>query len=51
MKSNHLARFIGWFLLCILSLGIGFLWLIPYFMTSNAVFYESLIDSGKNQSA
>jgi uncharacterized membrane protein len=37
------CRFIGWFLLCILSLGIGFLWLIPYAMASNARFYETLI--------
>lgn len=37
-----LCRFIGWFLLCILTLGIGFLWLVPYFATSNARFYESL---------
>jgi len=39
-----LCRFIGWFLLCILSLGIGFLWLIPYFNVSNAKFYEYLIN-------
>jgi uncharacterized membrane protein len=38
-----LCRFIGWFFLCILTLGIGFLWLIPYFMVSNARFYETLI--------
>jgi uncharacterized membrane protein len=44
-----LCRFIGWGLLSILSLGIGFLWLIPYFMTSNARFYETLIQPGTNQ--
>lgn len=33
------CRFIGWSLLCILSLGIGFLWLVPYIMTSTAQFY------------
>jgi uncharacterized membrane protein len=43
------CRFIGWFLLSILSLGIGFLWLVPYFMTSNARFYESLIQPEINQ--
>ncbi len=37
-----LCRFIGWFLLCLLTAGIGFLWLIPYFMVSTARFYESL---------
>ena len=44
-----LCRFIGWFLLCILSLGIGLLWLIPYVMASNARFYETLIQQEINQ--
>lgn len=35
-------RFIGWFLLCLLTVGIGFLWLIPYIYTSSAHFYLSL---------
>lgn len=43
-----MCRFIGWFLLSILTLGIGFLWLVPYFMTSNAKFYENLIQSKTN---
>lgn len=34
----HLS-FIGWALLCILTLGIGFLWLYPYMMTAQAAFY------------
>jgi uncharacterized membrane protein len=34
--------FIGWALLCCLSLGIGFLWLIPYMELSHANFYEDL---------
>ena len=34
--------FIGWGILCILSLGIGFLWLIPYINLSVANFYEGL---------
>ena len=33
-------RFLGWFLLSILSLGIGFLWLIPYSSVAYAKFYE-----------
>lgn len=37
----HLS-FIGWGFLCILTLGIGFLWLIPYINTSVANFYESV---------
>lgn len=44
-----LCRFIGWFLLGILSLGIGFLWIIPYFMVSNVKFYETLIQPEANQ--
>jgi uncharacterized membrane protein len=34
--------FIGWYLLCCLSLGIGFLWLYPYINLSIANFYEDL---------
>jgi uncharacterized membrane protein len=37
----HLS-FIGWALLCILSLGIGFLWLVPYIKAAEANFYEDL---------
>ncbi|EMW5328256.1 DUF975 family protein [Enterococcus faecalis] len=35
--------FIGWHILAILSLGIGYLWLIPYIYTTKAVFYENLL--------
>ncbi len=35
-------RFIGWGLLCILSLGIGFLWLFPYIWVSLAKFYDDI---------
>ncbi len=35
-------RFFGWFLLGILSLGIGFLWIMPYMQTSLARFYDDL---------
>jgi uncharacterized membrane protein len=34
--------FIGWYLLTILTLGIGLLWLAPYVQTSMAAFYEQL---------
>ena len=34
--------FIGWFLLSILTLCIGFLWLSPYFRTTIAHYYEEL---------
>ena len=35
-------RFIGWIILGILSLGIGFLWIMPYIYVSYAKFYEDL---------
>lgn len=34
--------FLGWMILSVLSLGIGFLFLTPYMTTSHAVFYEKL---------
>lgn len=34
--------FIGWFILCLLTAGIGFLWLIPYVETTQAAFYRDL---------
>jgi uncharacterized membrane protein len=34
--------FIGWALLCILTIGIGFLFLNPYMQTAHAAFYEDL---------
>jgi len=34
--------FLGWAILCVFTLGIGFLWLIPYVCTTNAHFYETL---------
>ena len=50
MKGNYwrLAvlwlRFIGWQLLAVLTLGIGFLWLIPYMSAAMAAFYLDLAD-------
>ena len=35
-------RFIGWSLLCLLTLGIGYLWLTPYMATSFAKFYDDI---------
>jgi uncharacterized membrane protein len=37
-----LLRFFGWALLCILTLGIGFLWLVPYIQVSLAKFYDDV---------
>ncbi len=39
-------RFFGWALLCILTLGIGFLWLAPYIQTTLAHFYEDVRPRG-----
>ena len=34
--------FIGWMFLCILTAGIGFLWLCPYMETAQAAFYQDV---------
>ena len=36
------CRFIGWFILGVLSCGIGFLWITPYLNISFAKFYEDV---------
>ena len=35
--------FIGWMLLCVLTIGVGFLWLTPYMSTARAAFYRQLL--------
>lgn len=35
-------RFLGWMLLCILTLGIGYLWLAPYMTISYVKFYDDI---------
>ncbi len=35
--------FIGWGILSVLTLGIGYLWLMPYMMTTFANYYENLV--------
>lgn len=48
MEGNKLKlfylelRFLGWALLCILTLGIGFLFLLPYMQVSLARFYDDM---------
>ena len=49
MMKGHFWRyfglcfsFIGWFILGFISLGVGFLWIIPYLYTAQAHFYEDL---------
>jgi len=36
------CRFIGWSILCVFTLGIGFLWLFPYMSVSIAQFYNDI---------
>ncbi len=36
--------FIGWFILSCITLGIGFLWLIPYFLYDVSSFYEEIAE-------
>ena len=36
------SRFFGWALLCLLTVGIGYLWLFPYVIVSFAQFYDDL---------
>lgn len=36
--------FIGWYILCILTLGILTLWVMPYHSAARAVFYQNLLD-------
>lgn len=43
--------FIGWFLLCILTLGIGAFWLEPYVCTAQAAFYNDLKSEISEQAA
>ena len=48
MKQNYgryvkfVLSFAGWFLLGIISAGIGFIWIAPMFVTNKAMFYENL---------
>ena len=51
MKGNYWRlgllwlRFVGWQILCVLTLGIGFIWLAPYFMAATTAFYDDLTRS------
>lgn len=45
------CRFIGWALLCVLTLGIGFLWLFPYMYASMTLFYEDIKQQGSGAQA
>ncbi len=38
--------FIGWFLLCIITLGLGFLFLYPYLSVTNSKYYDQISGHG-----
>jgi uncharacterized membrane protein len=42
------CRFIGWALLCVLTGGIGFLWLTPYMAASLAAFYQDVLRAAES---
>ena len=44
----HLS-FIGWEILCVFTLGIGFLWLAPYMQAATTNFYEALVGTSENK--
>ncbi len=52
MKGNYWRlgllwlRFIGWQILAVLTLGIGFIWLAPYYMAAMTAFYDDLTRNG-----
>ena len=43
--------FIGWAILCLFTLGLGFLLLVPYIETSVATFYQDLLEEQKKADA
>ncbi|MEN9406244.1 MAG: hypothetical protein RLZ12_528 [Bacillota bacterium] len=40
--------FIGWYLLCVPTLGLAYFWVWPYHQTSRALFYKSLVAEKDN---
>ena len=45
------CRLFGWFILSILTLGIGFLWFIPYSTVSLVCFYKQLQPNNEEQTS
>ena len=39
---NMFSHFVGWFVLGIVTIGIGMLWFLPHYLVQKAVFYEDL---------
>ena len=45
---NFLISFIGWLLLGIITMGIAYIWVLPYFMTAQKLYYLELIKIKKD---
>ena len=43
--------FIGWAILSVFTLGIGYLWLLPYMEIAEICFYEHLLEKNKNNNS
>ncbi len=43
-------RYIGWWILCILTCGVLILWICPYWYTARAKFYQDLTTPGEHPS-
>lgn len=48
MRNNKMEyfvlqlSFIGWFILCVLTFGLGFIYVLPYHSVTNAMYYRHL---------
>ena len=42
-----MLSFLGWAILCVLTVGVGFIWLAPYMQTAMICFYEEVIKLDK----
>lgn len=42
-------RFIGWWILCVLTLGILSLWITPYYTTTRMLFYRDLLEMNRQE--
>ena len=45
-----ILSFLGWGILAVLSLGIGFIWLTPYIQTALICFYDEIVEKDKENS-
>lgn len=43
------VSFIGWIILGLITIGIGFIWIAPYMSASNAAFYNELVNKQESK--